>query len=650
VTPRSETSPPGPHRPELPAPAGPSAVLTTIIIVVVVASLYFGRDIFVPVALSILLSFALAPPVRWLHRMHVPRLPSVLIVVTLAFAFILAFCAVVAWQVADLAQRLPAYQQNIETKIDNFLETPPGGGMFGRASKMIEDIGRKIEEETEDAAAAEAAAEPGVPDEEPKPVPVVVSQPDPTSTQILRTIVGPLINPLATAGIVIVFVIFMLLKREDLRDRLIRLLGPRDLSRTTEALDDAARRVGHYLLMQLTVNATYGIPVGIGLWLIGVPNPILWGMLATVLRFVPYIGPIIAAFFPLALAVAVDPSWTTFLWAGALFVVIELISNNAIEPWLYGASTGLSPVAIIAAAIFWTWLWGPIGLLLSTPLTVCLVVLGQHIPQLAFLDVLLGSEPVLSPAETLYQRLLVGDPDEATERAYEFLHERSLEEFYDEVGIAALALAETDRARGALDEERRARLAEAALVMLEDLAEHEDVAPVAVTDETLEGSAAEAAHVAAPANLAGKGPVLCIGGRGDLDEAAAAMLGQLLERRGIEVRLLPAVSLQGNRLKELDLSGVPVIVLSYMNADSLAHARFTVRRLRRRNPDAATIVGFWTFKPEDMARRDPIAATGATRVATSVRDAVKDVIEELSPEESQPAKPVPLTLVAGAER
>ena len=244
--------------------------------------------------------------------------------------------------------------------------------------------------------------------------------------QIITTVVGPLVSPLATAGIVIVFVIFMLLKREDLRDRFIRLAGSRDLPRTTQALDDAARRVGRYLLMQLVVNTTYAIPIGIGLWLIGIPNPILWGMLCGLLRFVPYIGPIVAAFFPLALAIAVDPGWTTFLLAGAWFIVVELISNNVVEPWLYGASTGLSPIAIIAAAVFWTWLWGPIGLLLSTPLTVCLVVLGRHVPQLAFLDVILGNEPVLEPPELLYQRLLVGDPNEATERAEEYLREHSL--------------------------------------------------------------------------------------------------------------------------------------------------------------------------------------------------------------------------------
>ena len=291
---------------------------------------------------------------------------------------------------------------------------------------------------------------------------------------MLQTIVGPLIEPLATTGIVIVFVVFMLLQREDLRDRFIRLVGTSDLHRTTQALGDAAGRVGRYLLMQLVVNVAYGIPIGVGLWLIGVPNPLLWGMLAIVLRFVPFIGPVIAAAFPLALSIAVDPGWTMLLWTAALFIVLELISGNIVEPWLYGASTGLSSIAILAAAVFWTWLWGPVGLLLSTPLTVCLVVLGRHVPQFGFLNVLLGSEPVLEPAESLYQRLLAGDPDEATERAEEYLKSHSILVYYEDVAIPALSMFEHDRARGVLTDERRALVSAAALTLVDNLSEHED--------------------------------------------------------------------------------------------------------------------------------------------------------------------------------
>jgi predicted PurR-regulated permease PerM len=635
------------QRSDLPPTAGGSALVTLAGLGAVVVALYFGRDVFVPLALAMLLSFALAPPVRWLRRLHISRLPAVLLVVTLAFAFILAFSAVVAWQVADLAERLPSYQRNIETKIEALREAPPGGRLFQRASDMLRDIGRRIE--AGDEQAQPAAADPGSPTspQDQEPIPVELHQPDPTAMQLVRTIVGPLVAPLATAGIVIVFVIFMLLKREDLRDRLIRLAGPRDLSRTTQAIDDAAQRVGHYLLMQLVVNITYGIPIGVGLWLIGVPNPILWGMLTTVLRFVPYIGPVIAAFFPLALAIAVDPTWETLLWAGALFVVIELISNNAVEPWLYGSSTGLSPVAIIAAAIFWTWLWGPVGLLLSTPLTVCLVVLGQHVPQLAFLDVLFGSEPVLTPAESVYQRLLVGDPDEATERAEDYLQEHSLAEFYDQVGIVALALAETDRARGVLDDDRRDRVAESALLLIDNLQEYQAAEPPQAQPGELDEAepGGEALPPALPPALPADRIVLAAGARGPLDEVAAAMLAQLLEARGANVRVLASDALQSARLREMDLTDVAVVVLSYMNPDSLAHARFLVRRMRRRVPKATIILGFWTFAPEDMARRDPVAATGGDRVAASLGDALQDVVEELSSAAAVAGAP-PLTLAA----
>jgi hypothetical protein len=382
--------------------------------------------------------------------------------------------------------------------------------------------------------------------------------------------------------------------------------------------------VGQYLLMQLVVNVTYGVPIGIGLWLIGVPNPILWGMLCTVLRFVPYIGPIIAASFPLALAVAVDPGWDTLLWTGGLFILIELFSNNVIEPWLYGASTGLSPVAIIAAAVFWTWLWGPVGLLLSTPLTVCLVVLGRHVPQFAFLDVLLGSEPVLAPHEQLYQRLLVGDPDEATERAEEYLREHSLADFYSDVGLPALALAERDRARGALDEAQRLRVAESAMLLIDNLAEWEE-ADAGALEEDAGADIAVLPLAAAESPVAPELPILFAGARGNLDDAAAAMLAQLLERRGFTARLVPHAWLQKARLGALDVDGVAMVALSYMNPDSLAHARLLVRRLRRRFPGTPVLVGLWTFTPEDMTRREPRAATGADFIATSLAEAVEEV-------------------------
>jgi predicted PurR-regulated permease PerM len=588
-------------------------------IVIAIAALYFGRDIFVPLALAMLLSFALAPAVRWLRRVGIPNLAAVLSVVAFAFLVIFSLGAIVAWQVADLAEQLPTYRFNIEAKIDSLRQSPPGGHLFERATSMVRDLGRKIEEE--DKQAAEEQAAPAASDE-PKPLPVEIHRPAPTSMQIISTILGPLVSPLATAGIVIVFVIFLLLKREDLRDRLIRLAGARGLPRTTQALEDAAQRVGRYLLMQLVVNTTYAIPIVLGLWLIGIPNPVLWGLLCGLMRFVPYIGPIVAAFFPLALSIAVDPGWTTLLLTGALFIAVELVSNNLVEPWLYGASTGLSPLAIIAAAVFWTWLWGPVGLLLSTPLTVCLVVLGRHVPQFAFLDVLLGNEPALSPPELLYRRLLAGDPTEATERAEEYLREHSLDAFYDDVALPALRLAEFDRDELHLTEEQRLRVTESAFALIDNLDEWEENGGAKPRDDEDEQD-----DLVPPLTDV---PVLCAGARGNLDDAAAAALAQLLERRGANVRLLSYESLQTAALRELDLDRPAAIVLSYLNSDSLAHARFLVRRLRRRLPEARIIVALWSFEEEEAGRRDPLEATRADYVATSLKEAVAGIAEAVA--------------------
>ena len=261
----------------------------------------------------------------------------------------------------------------------------------------------------------------------------------------------------------------MLLEREALRDRFIRLAGYGDLHKTTEALQDAGTRVGRYLLMQLVINTTYAIPIAAGLWLLGIPNALLWGLLTLVLRFVPYIGPAIGMLLPMLLTLAVTPGWAPLLWTAALFLFMELISNNVLEPWLYGSRTGLSPLAVIVAAIFWAWLWGPLGLVLSTPLTVCLVVLGRHVPQFAFLDVLLGNKPVLEPHARIYQRLLAGDPDEAADYAEEILQDAYLVDFYDKVGIPALMLGEQDRQRGVMTDEKRIQFATSALALVDNL-------------------------------------------------------------------------------------------------------------------------------------------------------------------------------------
>ena len=401
-----------------------SAVATAILAAIIVMVLYFGREIIIPIALAILLSFVLAPLVGLLQHVRIPRGLAVVSVVMIAFAVIFAMGSLLATQLAQLAGDLPRYQSTISEKIQSFRETTAGRGTLERASGMLKDLSKELDKPKEAATALGAGARPnGAP---PKPIPVEVLQPDPGALQSLQSLISPLLHPLATTGIIVIFVIFILLQREDLRNRLIRLAGSHDLQRTTAALDDAASRLSRLFLIQLLVNGSFGVVIGIGLWLIGVPSAILWGILAGVLRFVPYIGAFIAAAFPLALAVAVDPAWSMLLWTVALFVVVEPIVGHVIEPMVYGHSTGLSPVAVVASATFWTALWGPIGLVLATPLTVCLVVLGRHVERLEFLDVMFGDRPALSPPEIFYQRMLAGDPTEASEKAEEFLKERSL--------------------------------------------------------------------------------------------------------------------------------------------------------------------------------------------------------------------------------
>jgi hypothetical protein len=452
----------------------------------------------------------------------------------------------------------------------------------------------------------------------PPPLPVEIHKPNPTPIELIESIVGPLLQPLATVGIVIVFVIFVLAQREDLRDRFIRLAGAGDLRRTTEALDDAARRIGRYILAQLAINAMFGVFVGVGLGLIGVPNPILFGVLGMLLRFVPYIGSFIVATISIAIAIAVDPNWSMALWTLCLFLVIEPVTGQVIEPLLYGQSTGLSPIAVLVAAAFWTWLWGPVGLLLSTPLTVCLVVLGRHVEYLQFLDILLGDEPALNAEESFYQCMLAQHADEAALQAEELLKEMPLAAYYDEVAIKGLALAQLDVNRGMLDHEHRARIKDTVDGVIEDLSDHE-------SPSDAEGEAGAAAP--RPAATAAPASVICIGGRGSLDEAAAAMLVQLLEKRGVSAEIASSKAVSLANLPHLDVEGIRIACLSYLESGGFTNARFLVRRLRRRLPDVTIVIGFWRLTTEESD--EALAATGADRLVTSLRQAV-DLVTEMT--------------------
>jgi predicted PurR-regulated permease PerM len=597
-------------------PASPTAMVAVLVVVVV--ALYLGRDILIPLALSILLSFMFAPIVIRLRRWGLGRIPSVLAVVVLLLVALLGLGSIVASQMVHLAENLPRYEWNLRAKIRDLPIAVPSGGVVERTTDMLRDLRKELEKATKgpEAKGTDAGAEEPV-----KPVPVQVQQPV-TPLQTLRELGGPLVKPIATAGLVFVFVVFMLLQREDLRDRIIRLVGSSDVARTTEAMNDAAKRISRYLLMQLVINVFYGTSVGVGLYFIGVPNPILWGLLATILRFVPYVGPVIAALFPIALSFAVAPGWTLPLLTIALFVTLELIVNNVLEPWLYGSSTGLSPVAVLVAAVFWTTLWGPAGLLLSTPLTVCLVVLGRHVPQLAFFDVLLGDEPALSTELRFYQRLLARDPDEATELVEEYLEDEPLEKLYDGVMIPAIGLAEQDRLRGSLDRATVQGMAEDTIGIVEFLREEDE--------RDVDGAAdADASPGDAPTEPA---PILCIGARNGLDEAAAAMLAHLLTQRGLTAATVPRADIAGRNLARLPGHGVSLICLSYVNPRAIQHAHRLTRRLRRHFGERARImVGLWTAEPPSQDSEELLEATGADLIATSLRRAVREAQEHLAP-------------------
>ena len=618
-----------------------AAVASTILAAMVISALYFGREIFVPMALAILLTFVLAPAVHALQHIRVPRSLAVVGVVLCAFACILGLASLFAAQLNDLAGELPKYQTTISQKISSLRSTTAGRGTLERASDMLRDLSNELDKP----APAVHGGPPGqvslTPSGTVTPVPVEVRQPDPSALENLRTVLAPLVHPLATTGIIVIFVIFILIQREDLRNRLIRLAGAHDLQRTTAALDDAAARLSRLFLTQIAVNGAFGIVIGLGLWAIGIPSPILWGILAAVLRFVPYVGAVIAAAFPLILAVAVDPGWSLLLWTAALFVVVEPLVGHGIEPLVYGRSTGLSPVAVVVAATFWTALWGPIGLVLATPLTVCLVVLGRHVEKLQFLDVMFGDRPALTPPEIFYQRMLAGDPTEAAEKAEQFLKKRSLASYYDQVAVPGLRLAQNDFDRGALQLERQAKVRDSVREFTSDLAEideeTEDDVPTTDTeaatavDRSLEEEPAERMPVLKREDLApawhGDPAVLCVAGRSLLDEAAAVAMAHLAEVHGIAAKAEPSEALANTNIVRLQPDGVQVVCLVHMGDEVSSHTRFAIRRLKRKMPKARVMLCWWSGRIDEEAAEQRRLEVRADLVATSPSHALTILLD-----------------------
>ena len=584
-------------------PAG-LAFSNLLIGALVVAALYFTREILVPIALAVLLSFVLSPLVRALQRMKLPRSIAVLGAVSLAMAIALSLAAMVMIEVNQLANDLPRYQSTLGEKIHNLRDRAGSVGVLKNASSLLKDLDRELKSPgTGDA----QTARPSLSDGPAKaPIPVEVHQPDPGASEALIAMLRPLAVPFTTTGIVVIFLIFFLFQREDLRDRFIRLLGSEDLERTTAALDDAAQRLGRLFLTQLVLNATFGVVIGLGLAVIGVPSAPLWGLLAMVLRFVPYIGAIMAAGLPIALAAAVGSDWTMTMWTVILFAVVEPLTGHVVEPLVCGRSAGLSPVAVVVAASFWTWLWGPLGLLLSTPLTLCLVVFARHVDRLQFIEVMLGDQPALTPQQTAYQRMLTGDPIDAIEQARSFLKKGTALAYYEEILLGALRLAEADAAQGRLDDVRLENIHDTVSEIIEDIASHETGEVRAL------GEAPARKIVNIDARKLGK-PVFCIPGLGRLDDCAALIVADALRREGFNARVSGVDT-------ELDAGNADTVCVCFLEEVSGARLSFTVRKFSRRAPSTTIIVCRLgnQFEPDKERLGDDVAPQSLATVIAAV--------------------------------
>lgn len=614
--PRPPEDPAGERSPRLSGPALAHLATTLgylrvasgfLVAAVIICGLYFGRDILVPLALAILLAFVLDPVVTRLKRWGLPRVPAVILVVAATLALLVVAGAFVGKEVRDLGTELPIYQSTIRAKLGHLRESLRGPGVLDGLMETMDTVQREVERI---APSKPAGGVQRVQIEERAVSPFAQA----------TAWLGRAAGPLAEAGIALVFVVLVLLDRLDLRDRLLRLVGG-NLHRATDAMDEAGARMSRYLGMQLVVNLSYGIPMALGLWLIGVPGALLWGMVAAVLRFVPYVGPMLSAVFPLTLAFAVDPGWSLLLWTLALILVLELVSNNIVEPWLYGASTGLSALSLIVAATFWTALWGPVGLIMSTPLTVCLLVIGRYLPQLQFLDVLLGSQPALDAPTRMYQRLLAGEEEEAIALAEELTEDgpSQVPAFYDSVAVPALRLAVSDHTRAATAE-HRLRVVTGMEAVLDDL---EDDHPVAVPETPPR--------------------VLCLGGKWEVDALAARMLAHGIALQDTPAGWLPALAATGEEFARLQLDGAEVVCLSWFAAQPQLPARQFCRRLRRRWPGVQIVLVLWNVPaPQTPQDTEAWRALGADAIATSVQEAALRVGALLAPHQAAACAPAPL--------
>lgn len=635
----------------------PSTINGLIAGAIIVLGLYIGKPVLVPIAMAVLLAFVLAPIVLALRRARIPHGLAVSVVVAAAVASLVGLGAVLTAQISQLAADLPRYETELRDKVHDLRGAAISSPAMERAAETLKELKAELEKPADASEAAGAApakdktSAQGSPEQ--RPIPVEVHYPEPKPLDSLISVVTTLIEPVATFAIVVVFVFFILLQRQDLRDRVIRLVGASDFQRTTAAMNDAGTRLSRYLFTLTILNLAFGVVIAAALWLIGIPAPVLWGIVAALMRFVPFIGSFIAAAFPIILAAAIDPGWTTLWLTIALFVTAEVAMSQFVEPLVQGQTTGLSPVAVLASAAFWTMLWGPIGLLLAVPLTVCLVVLGQHVDSLTFLHVMLGDEPALSPSERFYQRILAGDSNEVSEQGEDYIRKRSLSAFYEDVAIEALRMAQTDADRGLLSDDHLASIGATLDHMVDNLWDFDDVEAKPTTMESATASdtpnetdaRAEAGHetpsgaghlpVLKPEALADPwrngAPVLCVPARSVLDRAASELLAHVLARHGIDAEVLGPERLSSVELRKLnDKKACAVCICSLSAHDRALPTRFLARRLRRVWPSARIVAVVWAADADERDRILETEAYSIDAVATTIAGAVEQVVETAS--------------------
>jgi predicted PurR-regulated permease PerM len=591
-----------------------------LVLGLVLLTLYFARDLFIPFAMALTLNFLLAPAVMQLERLRLRRLPAVILVVLLAFSFIGVVGWVVARQLLDVASDLPDYRQNIDDKLASI--HAPTSGPFGNALTGIKILSQElsgtpapqplpppVELEKSRNSRRVRETERQKPEANPNPAQVVVVQPPVSTRAYAQQLLKPVIKPLGMLGMVVIFTIYMLIKREDLRNRVLLLAGMGRLNVMTQALNEAAHRISRYLLLNVLVNASYGAVFGVGLFLLHVPNATLWGVLLGILRMVPYAGMIIGGGLPIFFAFAVFPGWWPPFFVLLLFIVLEIAVSNFIEPWLYGSHTGISALALVTTAMVWTLLWGLPGLILSTPLTVCLIVMGRYVPQMSFLHILLGDEAELAPEAHFYERLLAMDQTEAHHIADKFLDGHRLVDLYDDVVLPALSLAEQDRHKGFLDDTRSTFLFQSAAELIAELTDYHSPLPESATDTEL------------PVERAC--PIVCIPANDQADEIAAIMLAQLLEQRGHKTILLPFVALTTEILERLGEEPSTTVCISALPPFAFVHARNLCQRVRQHLPDNRVLIGLWGATGDGETLRERFGTAGPDAVATTLGQAIR---------------------------